>query len=307
MPAGAGSTGLVRQMAAHLLTALGVWVGVVVLASVAGIIRLRDIRYAPTTGLLRFSEPFWRFLVAVLVGELLILWGSHSGWPSGAFAGWCSKVLTTGFGIVAVFFGVMSAIALLNDSDPWEYLPGGPPFALREFASKHPHLRIETRGFGGTLVAVRNGASPRVILSEQELQNAALFWEEFTDASEQVRLGGPPPFPRSKCWARIRISRPDYNALSDEDLDNDVAPPEVRTVIYVFSTRSARTREVAQPFLDWAKRVGQEPTIYGNHSAMDVTTGGKTWSIRMFGTRSGVDEIHVAYADARAPASAKKK
>jgi len=283
------------------MRALGVWLIVVVLASLAGIVRLADIRYALTTGLLRFGVLFWRWLVAVLVGEALVLLSSQRGWLGDAsLPALCSRTLTACFGIVAVFFGVLSAIALLNSRDPWEYLPGGPPFGLREFASKHPHLRIQTLGFGGTAVAVRCGSSSRVILDEWELRDGVLSWEQCTDAGEPVRLGGPLPFPGSTCYARIRIHRKDYLALSDEDRDKDVDPPEVRTVTYVYRTGPVSYREVARHFLEWVRRVGPDPKAYGEYSrSMEVEAGGKTWSILILGARNRVNEIHVAYREAR--------
>lgn len=304
-----GSSALARLIAVHLLRALGVWLGVVVLASLAGIVRLADIRYAPTTGLLRFGMLFWRWLAAVLVGEALVLLAFQRGWLGDASSAACSRVLTTGFGIAAVFFGVLSAIALLNSSDPWEYLPGGPPFNLRDFAAKHPHLRIQTLGFGGSTVEVRNGSSPRVILSEWELRDAVLSWEESTDAAEQVRLGGPPPFPGSKCYARLRINRKNYLAMSDEEMDKDFDPPEVRTVMFVYSPGSVvYGHEVARHFLEWVRRVGPDPTAYGDYSrSMEVKAGGKTWSILILGARRSVHEIHVAQSETLPATPSKNK
>lgn len=292
------------------MKALAVWLGVVVLASLAGIVRAMDFRYALTTGLLRFGVLFWRWLVAVLVGEALVLLVSQRGWlGDSSLPALCSRMFTTGFGIVAVFFGLASAIALFNSSDPWEYLPGGPPFNLREFAAKHPHLRIQTLGLGGTTVEVRNGSSPRVILSEWDLRDAVLSWEECADAAEQVRLGGPPPFPGSKCYARLRINRKDSLAMSDEEIDKDFDPPEVRTVMFVYSTGSvAYGDEVARHFLQWVRRVGPDPTAYGDYSrSMEVKAGGKTWSILILAQRRIVYEIQVAQSETLPAAPSKDK
>ena len=78
----ASATALVKQMAVHLLAALCVCLGVVVLASAAGIVRLQDLNYALTAGLLRFGRLFWPCLVVVLAGDLLVLWGFQRGWAA---------------------------------------------------------------------------------------------------------------------------------------------------------------------------------------------------------------------------------
>lgn len=298
-----GSIALVRQMAAHLLTALAVWLWVVVLASLAGVVFLRDTTYAFTTGLLRFGSLFWKcFLIAL--GVELILWLAHFGWvndePGPA---WFSKVVAFAFGALPVVVGVLGAISLANHEDPWSALPGGPPFGLREFASRHPQLHIETVGvLGGREVAVTRGSSPRVIYSEWDLLGTKLSWEKCTDAGEPEGLGGPPPFPHSRCLARIQIRKPDYDAVSEEDLDRGVAPPEIRNVRYVYSAGWAYTTEVTQHFLNWAKSLGQDPNLYGYRRYwMEVTAGGKKWTIWIRGVKRTVEDVYVEYTEGGGP------
>jgi hypothetical protein len=301
-----GEFALVRQVAVHLLKALAVWLGVVILASLAGIVCLSGASYALTTGLLRFGGVFWRCLLVALVAEALLFWSSHHGFirdPPGP--AWFSRVVATTFGAVPVIFGVLAAIALLNRSDPWEYLPGGPPFALRKFARQHPHLRIETVGFGGTTVAVTNRLSDPVIFFESELQGAKLLWEGCRDGSEPVRLGGPPPFPGSTCLARIQIRREDSDAVPEEDLDKGVTPPEILTQRYVYSAGGASTAEVTQHFLNWAKRAGHELHVYGDQEWMEVKTDGKTWTLSIRGDEGSADDVYVEYKEAHPPARPK--
>lgn len=297
----ATSNALVWRMAAQLLTALGVWLVVVVVISLAGAVFLRDTRYALNTGLLRFGILFWKSFLSVLAADV-VLWLAHFHWVGdepgpGSF----SKVAAIVFGALPVLVGFLGLTSLFRHRDPWEYLPGGPPFELREFAAKHPQLRIETVGaLGGDVVAVTCGSSPlRVIYSERDLRQSELIWEKFSDAGEPARLGGPPPFPSSRCLARIQIRRPDWEALSDEELDRDVDPPDMRTVRYVYHADSARISEVTQHFLDWAKKVGPEPNLYGYW--MEVTAGGKTWTIEIRGVKHIVDDVYVEYSDRRAP------
>ena len=141
---------LFRQMVVQLLIALGVWVGVVALVSVAGILIISYTRYvfasglgqfpsvsgyAYTTGLDRFFIVFWKCLRVVLVLDLILLLLPFSPLRDAPPYGLYSKWLAMGLGGVAVIFALLAVVAVANHRDPWEYLPGGPPFALREFAS----------------------------------------------------------------------------------------------------------------------------------------------------------------------------
>lgn len=293
------STSLLRQMAGHLLTALGVWLGVVLLTSLAGVVVLQGGRYAQTTGLVRFGELFWKCLVLFLAAEALLLvalrWsGTDPGFGS------ISKVLAIAFAAVPVIVGGLGVTSLVKGRDPWEYLPGGPPFALREFAAKHPSLRIETVGaLGGTTVNVTCGPSPlRVVFDESELREAELTWEKCADGAEPAKLGGPPPFPNSRCLARIDFRRPDWDALSEEELDRDVAPPVRRTVRYVYSVGWEVTGRVTAHFVAWAKTLGLDPNVYGYQRYwIEVPNAGKTWTIQIRGRKRYVDDVYVEYAD----------
>ena len=292
---------LVRQMAGQLLTALGLWVGVVVLVSVTGVVRLQDTRYAYTTGLQRFAGVFWKWLLVVLVAELALSMVPRARFGDALGPERISRVLSIALGGVGAFFGLLSVIALLNGRDPWEYLPGGPPFALRDFARTHPQFRVETLGFGGTTVAVTYQGT-RVIFDETELSESETIWEECGDASEPARLGGPPRYPGAKCLARIQIRRPDYLSMSDEDLDNDRPPPELWTVKYVYSVGWEWTSKVREFYLDWAKRIGPVPNVYGYW--MEVEAGGKKWRIIMRERQKQrtVNDVYLEYTEAHAPA-----
>ena len=300
---------LARQMTGHLRTALGVWLGAVVLLSVAGILLLRDFKYALTAGLLRFGALFWKCLLLVLVAEA-VLWLAHYGWVNDEPGpGWFSKVVNIAFGAVPVALVVLGAVSLLSREDPWQALPGGPPFALREFAARHPQLRIETVGIlGGDIVEVTCGASPRVIFSVWDLRGNELAWEKCTDASEPERLGGPPPFPGSRCLARLRIRQPDYDAVTDEDLDRGVVPPDIHNVRYVYNAGGADTTEVTAHFEKWAKSAGSDTNVYGyRRYFIEVTAGGKAWAIQVRGRKYTVDDVYVEYSDKLAtPAQTKE-
>jgi len=290
---------LARRMAAHLRTALSVWLGAVVLLSVAGIVFLHDFQYAHTTGLLRFGALFWKCLLMVLAAEV-VLWLAHYGWVNDEPGpGWFSKIVNIAFGAVPVALVVMGAISLLSREDPWQALPGGPPFALREFAAQHPQLHIETVGIlGGDIVSVTCGASPRVIFSVWNLLGTELVWEKCADAEEPERLGGPTPFPGSRCLARIRIRKPDYDAVTDEELDRGVVPPDVHNVRYVYSAGSAYTTEVTAHFEKWAKSAGSDTNVYGyRRYFIEVTAGGKAWTIQVRGRKYTVDDVYIEYTD----------
>ncbi|MEN6604046.1 MAG: hypothetical protein ABFD86_16685 [Bryobacteraceae bacterium] len=296
-----GSSALARQMATHLVNALMVWIGVVVLISLAGMILLHDTRYSFTTGLLRFGTLFWKCLLIVLAAELL-LWFANFRWV-GDEPGpiWFSKVVAIVFAAVPIAVGALGVYFLLNQEDPWAALPGGPPFPLQEFASRHPQLRIENVGIlGGDTVTLTCGSSRRVFYSQGELRESDLNWEKCADANEPALLGGPPPFPNSRCLARIRMRRPDYDAVSEEDLDRGVAPPDIRTVRYVYSTGDAGITEVTEHFKNWAKSVGPEPNVYGYRRIwMEAESGGKAWTVEVRGAKNTVDDVYVDYTEKR--------
>jgi hypothetical protein len=205
-----------------------------------------------------------------------------------------SRALAFALSSVALLFGGLGAIALIGNNNPWEYLPGGPPFALREFARKHPHLRVQTLGFGGTVMAVTNGTT-RAIFDESELRKGFMTWEECANGAEPERLGGPPPYPGARCLARIRIRRPDYSSVSD---DEDAPPPELRTTKYVYSVAREFPSAVRQYYLDWEKRAGLDPRVWS-----EVVAGGRTWRIATHGVGRTVDGIDLEYAETHSPAT----
>jgi hypothetical protein len=290
---------LVRRMAAHLLTALSVWLGAVVLLSVAGIVFLHDFKYALTIGLLRFGSLFWKCLLMVLAAEL-VLWLAHYGWVNDEPGpGWFSKMVNFVFGAVPVALAGLGAISLIGGEDPWQALPGGPPFALREFAARHPQLRIETVGIlGGNVVAVTRGASRNIMFSVWDLLGAEMAWEECADAKEPERLGGPPPFPASRCLARIRIRKPDDDALTDEQLDRGVVPPDIHNVKYVYSGGGADPTEVKAHFENWAKSDAINTSVKGHRRyIIEATAAGKSWTIEIRGRKYTVDDVYIEYTD----------
>jgi hypothetical protein len=294
-------------MAGQLLTALGVWVVVVALISVAGVVILRDTGYAFTTGLHRFAIVFWKCLLFVLVLDLLLCLLPFSPLGAAPLYAMISKMLAIAFGGAPVFFALLGAFSLANRGNPWEYLPGGPPFALREFARKYPHLRVETLGFGGTTVTVTNGTTG-VVFDESELGEADLKWEEGCGLAETERLGGPPPYPGAKCLARLEIRGPDYSAAAneeaDENNDNSVPFPESCTTKYVYNVGWGRTSKVREFYLAWAKRLGQEPNIYdASRPWMEVLAGGRTWVISIRGMkRDIVHDVYLEYKETQPPA-----
>jgi hypothetical protein len=286
-----------RQIAGQLVTALGVWVGVVVLLSVAGMIRLSDTRYALTTGLDRFATLFWKCLLPVLALDLVLCLVPRSKFGDALPPEWISRTLAIVFGGLGVFFGALGASSLASGGNPWEYLPGGPPFGLREFAQKHPHLRVKTLGFGGTVVAVTNGTT-RVIFDESELWGAEVIWEKCADASEPERLGGPPPYPGGRCLARIQIRKPDYRSLSDdEDANEDVPLPELWTTKYAYSVPREYPSAIRKYYLDWAKRLGIDPRVW-----TEVEAGGRTWLITIRGIGRTIDDVYLEYSETHPPA-----
>jgi len=317
---------LARQMLVQLLIAFGVWVGIVVLVSVAGILIMSCTRYvfstpilgrfasvsgyARTVGLERFSVVFWKCLQVVLVLDLILLLLPFSPLRDTPAYALYSRWLAMGLGGVAVVLALLSAVALANHRDPWEYLPGGPPFALREFARKYPRLRVETRGFGGTTVTVTNGTTS-VIFGESELEEAEVTWAEVCDPAEPERMGGPPAYPGSKCRARIETRRrafpwevPGYGdkdekddeRADEEDDENYVPPPDVWTTRYVYGLPRPDTSDVRKYYEAWAKRAGQEADFHHGDLA-EVQAEGRKWEISLWrmGSKYTVRYIYVEY------------
>ncbi len=302
---------LIRCMAVHLLTGSAVWIAMATLVSVAGVAWLHEKQYALTTGLLRFGSLFWRSIV-VFVTAQLVLWLIHFRWADNhLWPGRVSKWIAIAFGAVPVILVflpatlvLLSGFSVLRPVDPWDCLPGGPPFALREFTRRHPQLHIEAVGIlGGPTVALTNGISPRVIYPIGDLVQSDMVWEQCSDVGDPAQLGGPPPFPGSRCLARIQLLRPDHDALSDEQQNRGVAPPRFRTVRYVYGTGSAGIGEVVEHFVSWAKSTGSQPNLYSDpRRGLDVTTRGKTWSIEVRGAKYTVDDIYVEYTESHARA-----
>jgi hypothetical protein len=294
---------IAKQAGVYLLKALLVWMGVFLLVALMGVLRFRDMTYPFTIGLVRFAQVLWPCLLAFPV-VALILAAFRSGNSLTDLAAPIQWGLKTGavlFGVAAVMVGLAAVVGTVNDRDPWRYFPGGPPFQLREFASRHPYLRVtDWADFG---VSLEDGKSPRVILAASDLREATLNWEKCADASEPARLGGPPPFPESRCRLRITIRRPDYDALTDDDWDKGVRPPELRKVVYIYGVGMAETNQVRQHFLKWARSVGSESDFSGyiNYS-LDVESGGKKWTVATLGLRRrGTYEIDVEYTEPRQP------
>jgi hypothetical protein len=311
---------LLRRMGAHFVKALWVWAGVVGLATVAGMVPLPpvykiltglpDTRYALHTGLLRFGTLFWRCLLVLLVLELLIFVSAHFGLEP-SLGAYYSRNLAIAFAGVALLFGVVSAVCMFKRQDPWKYLPGGPPFALREFARQHPQLHLRTEGLlGGTGVWVTNGPSSSVYFDESELETAVLSWGKCTDPAEVVRLGGPPPVPGTQCLARIQILREQrpslYSAATDEgeeekgeeeNTNEDVPLPKERVIRYIYRGGRPTYSQMKEHFEAWAKGVGVETRIYGD--TISFTSGGKAWIITNQGRIHGpwLDEISVQCAE----------
>lgn len=304
-----------RPIAVHLIIALCVWLGVVAVLSVAAIVRSNTprarilelarssvagpsgdtTRYAQTTGLARFAAFSWKVLLPVLGVDLLMYFVPFG--PS--FKLQVARIVAFVFCAVVLFIGALSAHALITRGDPWAYLPGGPPFHLREFARKHPQFRIETRGFGGDIVNVFNGPV-EAVFGESELRGADLTWEKCDDPSEPVRLGGPPPYAGSECLARIHIRRTDYDdaRTTDDDPDSDEDKPvprvELRTTKYVYRSQwkfGDRESDVRRFYNDWARKAGLEFKYY-----TEIETGGRTWHIDYPG-RKEVVYIYLSYTD----------
>jgi hypothetical protein len=75
----------------------------------------------------------------------------------------------------------------------------------------------------------------------------------------------------------------------------------MRTVRYVYSVGWEYTSKVKEHFLNWAKSVGPEPNVYGYYW-MEVTAGGKNWTIDMRARKKTVNDVYVEYTERRPPA-----
>jgi hypothetical protein len=131
-----------------------------------------------------------------------------------------------------------------------------------------------------------------------DLRGAELAWEKSSDATEPQRLGGPPPFPGSRCLARIRIRKPDYDAVTDENLDRGVVPPDIHNVRYVYSAGWEYTTKVTDHFEKWARSAGSDAHVYGyRRYFIEVTAADKAWTIQVRGRKRTVDDVYVEYTD----------
>ncbi|MCX6636625.1 MAG: hypothetical protein NT090_16310, partial [Acidobacteria bacterium] len=289
---------IAKQSGVYLLKALLVWLGVFFLIALMSFFRFWETMYPFTIGLARFVKVLWPCLLAFVV-VVLILTAFRSDGVLAVLAAsiqWSAKTAAILLAVAAVIVGLIAAVATFESQDPWRYLPGGPPFGMREFARQHPDLRVTDWGSFG--VAVEDRESNRVIFSVWDLREAALSWEKWADASEPARLGGPPPFPGSKSLLRIRITRPDYDALSDEEADRDAVPPQLHRTIYVYSIGWIGADKVEEHFRGWIKSAGLE----GNYShyqtnLMEVEVSGGKWSISVVGQRKQPKDIYVEYTE----------
>jgi len=291
---------IAKQSGVYLLKALLVWLGVFLLVALLSFFRFWETTYPFTIGLARFVNVLWPCLLAFVV-VVLVLTAFRSDAALAELAAsipWSVKTGAILLAAAAVIVGLIAAVATFESQDPWRYLPGGPPFGLREFARQHPDLRVTDWGNFG--VALEDRDANRVIFSVWDLKEAAFSWEKCADASEPAKLGGPPPLPGSKCLLRIRITRPDYDALSDEEADRDVVPPQLHRTIYVYSIGWIPAKKVEEHFRGWIKSAG----IEGNYSHyqtdhMEVEVGGGKWSISVVGQRKRPKDIYVEYAERR--------
>jgi hypothetical protein len=298
MPSADLAITIAKQSGVYLLKALSVWLGVFLLIALLSFFRFWETSYPFTIGWVRFVNVLWPCLLAFLAVALVLAAFRSDGAPAELAASiqWSVKMGAILLAVAAGIVGLIAAVATFESRDPWRYLPGGPPFALREFARQHPDLRVTDWGDFG--VALEDRDANRVIFSAWDLREAALSWEKCADASEPARLGGPPPFPASKPLLRIRITRPDYDALSEEEADRDVAPPRLQQVVYVYSLGWVETNKVQQHFLNWAKSAGSEAGFYGYLTySLDVAAGGKKWAIRVLGRKSGPYGIEIEYTE----------
>ena len=148
-----------------------------------------------------------------------------------------------------------------------------------------------------------------MIFSVWDLRGCELAWEQCADAKEPERLGGPPPFPGSRCLARIRIRKPDNDALTDEELDRGVVPPDIHNVKYVYSGGGADPTEVKAHFEKWAKSDAIDTGVKGHRRyVIEAAAAGKAWTIEIRGRRYTVDDVYIEYSDKPArPAPAEEE
>ena len=292
-----------KQSGIYLLKALLVWLGVFFLIALLSFFRFWEMTYPFTIGLARFAKVLWPCLLAFLAVALILTAFRSDGALAELAAAiqWSVKTGAILLAVAAVIVGLIAAVATFESQDPWRYLPGGPPPALREFARQHPDLRVTDWGNFG--VALEDRESNRLILSVWDLREAAFSWEKCADASAPAKLGGPPPLPGSKCLLRIRIIKPDYDALSDEEADRDVVPPQLHRTIYVYSIGWIGADKVEEHFRGWIKSAGLE----GNYSHfqtghMEVEVGAGKWSISVVGGRKQPKDMYVEYTERRGKA-----
>jgi hypothetical protein len=300
MPSADLVAAIAKQSGVYLLKALLVWLGVFLLIALMSLFRFGEMTYPFSIGLARFVKVLLPCLLGFLAVALILTAFRIAAAPGELAAAiqWSVKTGAILLAVAAVIVGLIAAVATFESHDPWRYLPGGPPFGLREFARQHPDLRVTDWGDG---VALEDRESNRVLLSARSLREAALSWEKCADASEPAKLGGPLPLPGSKPLLRIRITRPDYDALSEDEADRDVVPPQLRRVIYVYSLGWVETNKVRQHFVNWARGVGSEADFYGYISySLDVEAGGRKWTIRVLGKQKrGAYGIEVEYTERR--------
>ncbi len=289
MPSADLALSLAKQAVFQLLRALSGWLAVFVLVAAVSVVRYRDLDYPLSFGWLRFARllgiclPFFPVLVFVILGM-------RSSTPDlVASIRWSIRAAAIVFGIAPAIYGLVAVKAFLDRDDPWRYLPGGPPIGLVDFARRHPHLRARDWGWG---YALYDSDGNRVTFAVGELERSTLNWEKCVDDPILVRIGGPPPLPRSNCILHIVILQPDYSALTDEELDRDVEPPNRRIVKYVYHVPLIRIGEVNKHFRGWAESKG------GGSVLADIDSGGKKWRIDMITGRREVSQVEIVYIEA---------
>ena len=289
---------IAKQSGVYLLKALLVWLGVFFLIALLSFFRFWEMTYPFTIGLARFAKVLWPCLLAFLAVALILTAFRSDGALAELAAAiqWSVKTGAILLAVAAVIVGLIAAVATFESEDPWRYLPGGPPFGFKELARQHPDLRVTDWGSFG--VALEDRESNRLILSVWDLREAAFSWEKCADASAPAKLGGPPPLPGSRCLVQIRITKPDYDALSDEEADRDVVPPQLHRTIYVYSIGWIGADKVEEHFRGWIKSAGLE----GNYSHyqtnnMEVEVSGGKWSISVVGQRKQPKDMYVEYTE----------
>jgi hypothetical protein len=314
----ARTAALFRRMTIQLLISSTVWLAMVVMISLAGSHYLQGGSYAMTTGLARLGQLFWPCFLGLLIFDL-IMWLALPVWAEGYMgSGWWARAAAACFALVPVVFGGLGAASLLlYERDPWECLPGGPPFALREFAVRHPGFQIESVGGpGGYVVAVTRNGSPWVFYTEGQLKFSDMTWDECRVNEEPMELGGPPAYPNSRCVARLQLINKDPNliqahkdsaeinrkihGLGPDSSSTGAHKPDnaavsgIRGVRYVYRFESANSSRVQEHFLAWAKTVTPSPSFSGD---LRLTTGGRQWTIDVQGYKGSASQVYVEYTE----------